>query len=79
MNQKLKKLRQAAGLSQSQFTEKAEMSVRTLQHYEQGSKDFDHARIDTILRACLVLNCSLKDIIENQEYLEILKKVSKNN
>ena len=79
MNQKLKKLRQAAGLSQSQFAEKAEMSVRTLQHYEQGSKDFDHARIDTILRACLVLNCSLKDIIENQEYLEILKKVSKNN
>lgn len=75
MNQKLKKMRQAAGLSQSQFAEKAEMSVRTLQHYEQGSKDFDHARIDTILRACLVLNCKLEDIIENQEYLEIIKKL----
>ena len=75
MNQKLKKLRQAAGLSQSQFAKKAEMSVRTLQHYEQGSKDFDHARIDTILRACLALNWKLEDIIENQEYLKILKKL----
>lgn len=76
MNQKLKKLRQAKGLSQSQFAEKAEMSVRTLQHYEQGSKDFDHARIDTLLKACLVLNCSLEDIIENPTYLEMLKKVN---
>lgn len=75
MNQKLKKMRQAAGLSQSQFAEKAEMSIRTLQHYEQGSKDFDHARIDTILRVCLVLNCKLEDIIENQEYLEMIKKL----
>lgn len=75
MNQKLKKLRQAKGLSQSQFAEKAEMSVRTLQHYEQGAKDFDHARIDTILRACLVLGCSLEDIIENPTYLEMLKKL----
>lgn len=76
MNQKLKKLRQASGLSQSQFAEKAEMSIRTLQHYEQGSKNFDHARIDTILKACIVLNCSLEDIIENQEYLKMLKIVN---
>lgn len=75
MNQKLKELRQAAGLSQSQFAEKAEMSVRTLQHYEQGSKDFNNARIDTILKACLVLNCKLEDIIDNEEYVEMLKKL----
>ena len=75
MNQKLKKLRQASGLSQSQFAKKAEMSIRTLQHYEQGSKNFDHARIDTILKACLVLNCSLEDIIENPEYVDLIKKL----
>lgn len=75
MNQKLKQLRQAAGLSQSQFAEKAEMSVRTLQHYEQGSKDFNNARIDTILKACIVLNCKLEDIIDNQEYIALLKKL----
>lgn len=75
MNQKLKQLRQATGLSQSQFAEKAKMSVRTLQHYEQGSKDFNNARIDTILKVCIVLNCKLEDIIDNQEYIALLKKL----
>lgn len=75
MTKRLKEMRQAAGLSQTQLAEKAGMSLRTLQHYEQGSKDFDHARIDTILRVCLVLNCKLEDIIENPEYIEMLKKL----
>lgn len=77
MSKLLKEKRQAAGLSQSKLAEKTGMSVRTLQHYEQGAKDFDHARIDTILKVCLVLNCKLEDIIENQEYVEMLKKLPK--
>jgi transcriptional regulator with XRE-family HTH domain len=71
---KLKTTRQAKGLSQSQLAEKANMNVRTLQHYEQGSKVFDHARIDTILRVCLALNCKFEDIIENQEYIDLIKR-----
>lgn len=71
---KLKTTRQAKGLSQSQLAEKANMNVRTLQHYEQGSKVFDHARIDTILRVCLALDCKLEDIIENQEYIDLIKQ-----
>ena len=71
---KLKITRQAKGLSQSQLAEKANMNVRTLQHYEQGSKVFDHARIDTILRVCLALNCKFEDIIENQEYIDLIKR-----
>lgn len=73
---KLKKKRLEAGLSQSQLAEKAGMNVRTLQHYEQENspKNFDHARIDTILRVCLALNCKLEDVIENPEYLKLLKK-----
>lgn len=74
MTKKLKEMRQAAGLSQSQLAEKANMNVRTLQHYEQGSKVFDHARIDTILRVCLALNCKFGDVIENQEYLDLIKR-----
>lgn len=71
---KLKTMRQAKGLSQSQLAEKANMNVRTLQHYEQGSKIFDHARIDTILRVCLALNCKFEDIIENQDYLDLIRR-----
>ena len=72
---KLKEKRIEAGLSQSQLAEKTGLNVRTIQHYEQGSKVFDHARIDTILKVCVVLNCKLEDIIENHEYVELIKKL----
>ena len=74
MTKKLKEMRQAKGLSQSQLAETTGINVRTLQHYEQGSKIFDHARIDTILKICLALNCKLDDIIENQEYIDLIKR-----
>lgn len=75
MTKKLKEMRQSRGLSQSQLAEKTGINVRTIQHYEQGSKIFDHARIDTILKICVALSCQLDDIIENPEYLELLKKL----
>lgn len=75
MTKKLKEMRQSRGLSQSQLAEKTGINVRTIQHYEQGSKNFDHARIDTILKVCIVLNCNLEDVIENQEYIDLIKKL----
>lgn len=75
---KLKEMRQAKGFSQSQLAEKTGINVRTLQHYEQGSKIFDHARIDTLLKCCAALDCQLEDIIENPEYVDLIKKVIKN-
>lgn len=77
MAKKLQELRQAAGLSQSQLAEKAEMSIRSLQHYERGAIEFDNARIDTLLKVCIALDCRLEDIIENEKYLELLKRVPK--
>lgn len=75
---KLKEIRQAKGLSQSQLAEKAELNVRTLQHYEQGSKVFDHARLDTILKCAIALECKIEDIIDNEEYLNLIQKYQEN-
>lgn len=75
MTKKLKEMRKARGLSQAQLAEKTGINVRTLQHYEQGSKNFDHARIDSILRVCIALDCKLENIIENPEYIELIKKL----
>lgn len=71
---KLKTARQAAGLSQSQLAEKANLNVRTIQHYEQGSKNFDHARLDTILKVCLALKCKFEDVVENDEFVALLRQ-----
>lgn len=75
MTKKLKELRQTRGLSQSQLADKAGINVRVLQHYEQGSKNFDHARIDTIAKICVALDCKFEDVIENQEIIDVLKKL----
>lgn len=76
---KLQNARKAAGMSQSQLADKADMNIRTLQHYEQGSKNFDHARIDTILKVCSALNCKIEDVIENEEYIELVNQYNKSS
>ena len=72
---KLKEKRIETGLSQSQLAKKTGLNVRTIQHYEQGSKIFDHARIDTILKICIALGCKLEDVIDNQECIDLIKKL----
>lgn len=74
---KLKSRRLELGLTQAQLAEKTNMNVRTLQHYEQGSKNFDHARIDTIVKVCIALECNFVDVIENEEYLKLLNEYEK--
>lgn len=74
---KLKEKRLEAGLTQSQLAEKTGLNVRVLQHYEQGSKKFDHARVDKILRVCIALNCKLEDIIEDETFIELIKEYQK--
>lgn len=70
---KLKEIRQSVGISQKILAEKSKINIRTIQHYEQGSKVLDHARIDTILKLCIALDCSLYDLIESKEYKELIQ------
>ena len=74
MNKKLKEIRMSKGLSQSKLADIAGINVRTLQHYEQESKNFDHARLDTIFSVCNALECELSDIITDENYIAIIEK-----
>lgn len=60
----LKRIRTAAGLSQSQFAEKTGVSVRTIQHYEQGARDINKAQGLTLLTFARALNVTIEDILE---------------
>lgn len=59
----LKHYRTQAGLTQKELADKTEISLRTLQHYEQGSKDLSTAAAITVLRIAKVLECSIEDLI----------------
>ena len=63
MNQ-LKHYREKAKLSQSQLAEKAGISVRTLQDYEQGRKPLEGARAITVLTLAQSLGCTVEDLID---------------
>lgn len=60
---KLQEARQAAGLSQRQLAEKAGISVRTLQHYENGDRDIRKAAVETVLALAEALGCDINKII----------------
>lgn len=74
---KLKRRRQAAGLSQSQLAEKSDVNVRMIQHYEQGAKPIDKAQVGTVIRLAAALNCSIPDILENWQLVVLAKKLNK--
>lgn len=74
MANKLKLKRLEKGLSQAKLAEKAGTNVRVLQHYEQDYKNFNHARLDTLLKYCLALECKLSDLIDDHEILDLLNK-----
>ena len=74
MSKKLKKVRISKGLSQSKLAELAGINVRTLQHYEQGSKNFDHAKIETIFSICNALGCKLSDVIADDNCVRMIEE-----
>lgn len=76
-NEKLQKLRQAAGLSQSQLAEAAGVNVRMYQKYEQGDRDISKAQLSTLLRICKALSCKLSDIVTDAETSELLAEYEK--
>lgn len=60
----LKRIREAVGLSQSKLADKSGVSVRMIQHYEQGVKDINKAQAETVYKLANTLNCNMEDIIE---------------
>lgn len=61
---KLKKLRLAAGMSQSELAEYAEVPLRTIQQYEQRQKNLNKAQAETVLKLANALFCRPVDLLE---------------
>ena len=74
MTNKLQNQRNEAGLSQAELSNKANVSLMTLRKYEREALDINGAKLSTLLKLCLALDCSLSDIIDDEETLELLRK-----
>lgn len=49
-------------------------TVFALGYYEQGAKDLSGAKLATLLKLCLALNCTLADILPDGETTELLTR-----
>ena len=68
-NSRLQNTRLAAGLSAA-----TGLNVRTLQCYEQGAKDINNAKLATLLKLCLALDCKLGDILTDEATVKLLEQ-----
>ena len=61
---KLKQIRQSKGLTQKELAEATGISLRTLQHYEQGSKDLNMAAAITVYAIASALGVKVEDLLD---------------
>ena len=61
---KLKRVREAAGLSQSELAKKSGVSLRSIQMYEQRNNDIDKAQGHTLYKLSVALGCDIEDLLE---------------
>jgi DNA-binding Xre family transcriptional regulator len=60
----LKKIRRAAGLSQTELAVKSGVSIRNIQMYEQRNNDINKAQVDILLKLSKTLGCNIEDLLE---------------
>ena len=61
---KLKQIRESAGMSQTELAKATGISVRVIQNYEQGTRPLNGARAITVYQIAKALKCSVEDLLE---------------
>lgn len=61
---KLKTLREEAGLSQSQLSEKSGVAIKSIQKYEQRERDINKAQGGIIKSLAGALGCTMENILD---------------
>jgi len=64
--------RHRSNLSQSQLATKGNIPIKALQAYESGQRDLNGAKLSTILKLCLALDCRIQDLLTDEETLTLL-------
>ena len=54
---KIKQIRKMRGLTQKELAERCNISIKSVQAYEQGVRKLEKANKNTIIKICEVLDC----------------------
>lgn len=67
---RLKEIRKSKNMTQSQLSEISGVNLRTLQDYEQGSKDINKVAGITLYKLAQALECNVEDLLEIKKEVE---------
>ena len=71
---KMQYLRKKKNITQFELAKRANISIQAIQKYEQGTLDTAGIRIGTLIRLCMILDCNIWDIIEDDTIATELSK-----
>ena len=60
----LKRIRISYGCTQKELAKRSDVSLRSIQMYEQRNKDINKASAETLYRISRVLGCAIEDLLE---------------
>ena len=69
----LKEIRESRGMSQQDLADKSGIHKRMIQAYEQGYRNINGAKLSTLVTFCVVLECSLSEIVDDAQLVKDLK------
>ena len=69
----LKEIRETRGMSQKDLADKSGINKRMIQAYEQGYRDINGAKLTTLVTFCIVLECRLSEIVDDDQLVKDLK------
>jgi transcriptional regulator with XRE-family HTH domain len=60
----LKKIREDKNITQKELSERSGVSIRMIQHYEQGVKDINKSQGNTLRALANTLDCKIEDLMQ---------------
>ena len=60
----LKRIRESKGLTQKALADRAGVSIRIIQYYEQGYRDINRAEAMTVYKISKALDCHMEEILQ---------------
>lgn len=70
----LQEIRKNKGITQKELSEETKIKLRTIQSYEQNEKNIDNAKIETLIKLSIVLNCRISELFNNEDLKNLSKR-----
>lgn len=70
----LKEIRKKQKITQKELSKLSNVPLRTLQGYEQGEKNIDNAKFETLIKLSIVLDCGILELLNDEELKNLGKR-----